>query len=52
MICVFICYAACTGMALLPHNDHAYGLLIFLRCVQSAGSASTISIGLSKYEAR
>ncbi|EJD37630.1 MFS general substrate transporter [Auricularia subglabra TFB-10046 SS5] len=41
--CLAIAAGACTGMALLPNG--AYGLLIFLRCVQSAGSASTISIG-------
>ncbi|KAH7105288.1 MFS general substrate transporter, partial [Auriculariales sp. MPI-PUGE-AT-0066] len=45
IICLVICTGACIGMALLPKNGSTYGLLIFLRCLQSAGSASTISIG-------
>ncbi|KZW01335.1 MFS general substrate transporter [Exidia glandulosa HHB12029] len=41
--CLAISAGACTGMALLPNG--AYWLLVLLRCLQSAGSASTISIG-------
>ncbi|KIY69160.1 MFS general substrate transporter [Cylindrobasidium torrendii FP15055 ss-10] len=41
--CLFILCASCVGLALVPTN--AYWLLVVLRCVQAAGSASTIALG-------
>ncbi|KZV84577.1 MFS general substrate transporter [Exidia glandulosa HHB12029] len=43
IICLTILCGSCIGMAVMPHD--AYWLLVLLRCVQSAGSSSTISIG-------
>ncbi|GAA5986152.1 hypothetical protein JCM11641_004728 [Rhodosporidiobolus odoratus] len=41
-IITFIIYlGACAGLA----NTHSYGLLVVLRCIQAAGSASVIAIG-------
>ncbi|EJD44901.1 MFS general substrate transporter [Auricularia subglabra TFB-10046 SS5] len=40
--CITILCGSCIGMAVMPQD--AYWLLVFLRCIQSAGSASTISI--------
>ena len=44
---VFACLAtlslSCVGLALVPTS--AYWLLVLLRCVQAAGSASTVAIG-------
>ena len=34
---------SCVGLALVPTN--AYWLLMVLRCVQAAGSASTVALG-------
>lgn len=34
---------ACVGLALVPTD--AYWLLMVLRCLQAAGSASTIALG-------
>lgn len=34
---------ACVGLARVPTND--YWLLMVLRCLQAAGSASTIALG-------
>ncbi|KAJ6456489.1 MFS general substrate transporter [Mycena sanguinolenta] len=41
--CLLLLSASCIGLALVPTN--AYWLLLFLRCFQSAGSASTIALG-------
>ncbi|KAJ7633416.1 MFS general substrate transporter [Mycena polygramma] len=41
--CLLLLAASCVGLALVPTN--AYWLLLFLRCFQSAGSASTIALG-------
>lgn len=43
IICITILCGSCIGMAVIPED--AYWLLVLLRCVQSAGSASTVSIG-------
>ncbi|KAF8807811.1 MFS general substrate transporter [Phlegmacium glaucopus] len=42
-ICLFILTFSCVGLALVPTS--AYWLLMILRCLQAAGSASTIAIG-------
>jgi MFS family permease len=41
--CLLILSLSCVGLALVPTSD--YWLLMILRCVQAAGSASTIAIG-------
>ncbi|XP_006453741.1 hypothetical protein AGABI2DRAFT_39845, partial [Agaricus bisporus var. bisporus H97] len=41
--CLLVLSLSCVGLALVPTN--AYWLLMILRCLQSAGSASTIAIG-------
>ncbi|KAH8099264.1 MFS general substrate transporter [Cristinia sonorae] len=41
--CLLLLALSCIGVALTPTN--AYWLLMVLRCVQAAGSASTIAIG-------
>ncbi|KAJ7121965.1 major facilitator superfamily domain-containing protein [Mycena crocata] len=41
--CLLLLSASCIGLALVPTN--AYWLLLFLRCFQAAGSASTIALG-------
>ncbi|OBZ68525.1 Quinidine resistance protein 1 [Grifola frondosa] len=43
MSCMLVLSASCVGLALVP--THAYWLLMVLRCVQAAGSASTIALG-------
>lgn len=43
IVCLTILCGSCVGMAVMPQD--AYWLLVVLRCLQSAGSASTISIG-------
>jgi multidrug resistance protein len=43
LVCLSILVASSIGMALCP-TDH-FWLLLFLRCFQSGGSASTISLG-------
>ena len=42
-ICLLILSLSCVGLALVPTS--AYWLLMILRCLQAAGSASTIAIG-------
>jgi MFS family permease len=42
-MCLSLLALACVGLALVPTN--AYWLLMVLRVVQSAGSASTIALG-------
>ncbi|THH09616.1 hypothetical protein EW145_g1904 [Phellinidium pouzarii] len=42
IICLLILLLCCVGLALTPTSD--YWLLILLRCIQAAGSASTIAI--------
>jgi MFS family permease len=42
-LCMLILALTCIGLALTPTN--AYWLLMLLRCLQAAGSASTIAIG-------
>jgi len=42
-ICLLILSLSCVGLALVPVS--AYWLLMVLRCLQAAGSASTIAIG-------
>ncbi|CAK5278931.1 unnamed protein product [Mycena citricolor] len=41
--CLILLAVSCVGLALVPTN--AYWLLMVLRCVQAAGSASTIALG-------
>ncbi|KXN88757.1 Quinidine resistance protein 1 [Leucoagaricus sp. SymC.cos] len=41
--CLFVLALSCVGLALTPTS--AYWLLMVLRCLQAAGSASTIAIG-------
>ena len=41
--CLLILSLSCVGLALVP--TFAYWLLMVLRCLQAAGSASTIAIG-------
>jgi MFS family permease len=41
--CLLVLVLSCIGLALVPTSD--YWLLLLLRCLQAAGSASTISIG-------
>ncbi|KIK94767.1 hypothetical protein PAXRUDRAFT_827690 [Paxillus rubicundulus Ve08.2h10] len=43
LACLLVLSAACTGLALVPTSD--YWLLMFLRCTQAAGSASTVALG-------
>ncbi|KAJ7457887.1 MFS general substrate transporter [Mycena latifolia] len=43
VLCLLLLAASCVGLALTPTRD--YWLLLFLRCFQSAGSASTVAIG-------
>lgn len=44
MACLFVLSLSCIGLALVPTS--AYWLLLLLRCLQAAGSASTIAIGI------
>ncbi|KAF7303670.1 MFS domain-containing protein [Mycena indigotica] len=41
--CLILLSVSCVGLALVPPS--AYWLLLLLRCVQAAGSASTIALG-------
>nr|ANC28058.1 major facilitator superfamily [Polyporus umbellatus] len=41
--CMVVLALACVGLALVPPN--AYWLLMLLRCLQAAGSASTVALG-------
>ncbi|KAH9835929.1 MFS general substrate transporter [Rhodofomes roseus] len=41
--CMLILCLVCIGLALMPTD--AYWLLMFLRCLQAAGSASTVALG-------
>ncbi|KAI0328529.1 MFS general substrate transporter [Cubamyces sp. BRFM 1775] len=41
--CMVVLSVACVGLALVPTN--AYWLLMLLRCLQAAGSASTVALG-------
>ncbi|KAI8981383.1 MFS general substrate transporter [Trametes punicea] len=41
--CMIVLSLACVGLALVPTN--AYWLLMVLRCLQAAGSASTVALG-------
>ncbi|GJE99620.1 MFS general substrate transporter [Phanerochaete sordida] len=43
MACMLVLSLSCVGLALVPTN--AFWLLMVLRCVQAAGSASTIALG-------
>ena len=43
MACLIVLSLSCIGLALVPTS--AYWLLMILRCMQAAGSASTIAIG-------
>jgi MFS family permease len=43
LLCLFLLSASCIGLALVPTN--AYWLLMVLRCLQAAGSASTVALG-------
>ncbi|EIW79693.1 MFS general substrate transporter [Coniophora puteana RWD-64-598 SS2] len=43
LVCILVLALACVGLALTPTN--AYWLLMLLRCVQAAGSASTVALG-------
>ena len=43
MACMVVLCGACIGLARVPTN--AYWLLMVLRCLQAAGSASTVALG-------
>ncbi|EMD39625.1 hypothetical protein CERSUDRAFT_63234 [Gelatoporia subvermispora B] len=43
LACMLVLSLSCVGLALVPVN--AYWLLMLLRCIQAAGSASTIALG-------
>lgn len=43
LACLLVLALACIGLARVPTN--AYWLLMLLRCLQAAGSASTIALG-------
>ncbi|THH19557.1 hypothetical protein EW146_g1639 [Bondarzewia mesenterica] len=43
LVCITILILSCVGLALTPAS--AFWLLLLLRCVQSAGCASTIALG-------
>lgn len=43
MACMVVLALSCVGLALVPTD--AYWLLMLLRCIQAAGSASTIALG-------
>lgn len=45
LACMLALSLSCVGLALVPVN--AYWLLMLLRCIQAAGSASTIALGES-----
>lgn len=45
LACMTVLALSCVGLALVPTSD--YWLLMVLRCVQAAGSASTIALGES-----
>lgn len=42
LACLLLLALSCVGLALVPTSD--YWLLIVLRCVQAAGSASTVAL--------
>ncbi|KAK7018881.1 MFS domain-containing protein [Favolaschia claudopus] len=44
ILCLLLLSLSCVGLALTPTRD--YWLLLFLRCFQAAGSASTVAIGI------
>jgi MFS family permease len=43
LLCLLILGVSCVGLALVPTD--AYWLLMLLRCLQAAGSASTVALG-------
>lgn len=43
--CMLILCVICIGIAVMPTDD--YWLLMLLRCLQAAGSASTVALGTS-----
>ncbi|OCH86051.1 MFS general substrate transporter [Obba rivulosa] len=43
LACMLVLALSCVGLALVPTDD--YWLLMVLRCIQAAGSASTIALG-------
>ncbi len=43
LACMMVLSLACVGLARVPTSD--YWLLMVLRCLQAAGSASTIALG-------
>ena len=47
IFCLLILALACLGIARTPTKD--YWLLIVLRCLQAAGSASTIALCMSRH---
>lgn len=44
LACLLVLCLDCIGLALVPTS--AYWLLMLLRCIQAAGSASTIALGM------
>ena len=45
LACLLVLSVSCVGIALQPTS--AYWLLMLLRCLQAAGSASTIALGIT-----
>ena len=43
LVCLGLLTISCVGIALIPTD--AYWLLVLLRCLQAAGSASTTALG-------
>ena len=44
ILCLFILLLTCIALALIPTS--AYWSLLLLRCIQAAGSASTVALGM------
>jgi MFS family permease len=44
LACLLVLCLVCIGLALVPTS--AYWLLMLLRCIQAAGSASTVALGM------
>lgn len=47
LVCLTILIGACIGIAVIPTD--AFWLLIVLRCLQAAGCASTIALGINSF---
>lgn len=50
LLCLIVLLLSCLGLALTPTS--AFWLLMLMRCLQSAGGASTIALGQLYHEIR